>query len=206
MINVAGKHLGSHTWGGLERFHYHCLRINRDIVRRALLAEARVQGITIHLDKKCVSVSEEKDCVTVAFADGETVSTEFLIGADGIHSLVRQYLYPGSTAKYSGLLVALGHTQRSRIGNALDGMHLPTMFFGKNGTFSILPNDYTASEIGYFITTDVPDRGQENWNLLEKDKAAISKILQNIVEEKAWPQYVRDLIKTTRFEDFRTWP
>ncbi|KAK6366845.1 hypothetical protein LTS17_010396 [Exophiala oligosperma] len=206
MINVAGKYLGSHTWGGLSNYHFHCLRINRDIVRRALLAEVRVQGITVNLNKKCVSISEENGSVTIAFADGEIVSTDFLIGADGIHSLARQYLYPESTARYSGLLVALGHTQRSRIGNALDGMHLPTMFFGKNGTFSILPNDYHGKEIGYFITTDVPDRGQENWNLLEKDKAAISRILEDIVEEKAWPQQVRDLIKTTRSEDFRTWP
>jgi hypothetical protein len=80
------------------------------------------------------------------------------------------------------------------------------MFFGKNGTFSILPNDYNGAEIGYFVTTDVPDRGQEMWALLEKDKAAIGQIFEEIVEEKGWPQYVRDLIRTTRSEDFRTWP
>ncbi|KAK5947297.1 hypothetical protein PMZ80_001447 [Knufia obscura] len=206
MINVAGKHLGSHTWGGQRRFHYYCLRINRDIVRRALLEEALVQGIPVHLNKKCVSISEGEDEVIVAFEDGETVSSEFLIGADGIHSLARQYLYPGSVAQYSGLLVALGHTQRARVGTALDGVHLPTMLFGQNGIFSILPNDYAGTEIGYFITTDVPDRGQEKWALLEKDKAAIAQILDEIVEEKGWPQFVRDLIRTTRFEDLRTWP
>ncbi|KAJ9614301.1 hypothetical protein H2200_002437 [Cladophialophora chaetospira] len=206
MINVAGKHLGTHNWGGLRNFHYHCLRINRDIVRRALLTEARVQGITIYLNKKCVSIEESGDEVTATFEDGEIVSSEFLIGADGIHSLTRQYLYPGSSARYSGLLVALGHTQRARVGTGLDGLHLPTMFFGKNGTFSILPNDYAGTEIGYFITTDVPDRGQENWTLLEKDKAAISQIFEEIVEEKGWPDFVRDLISTTRLEDFRTWP
>lgn len=206
MINVAGKHLGSHTWGGQRRFHYYCLRINRDIVRRALLEEALVQGIPVHLNKKCVSISEGEDEVIVAFEDGETVSSEFLIGADGIHSLARQYLYPGSVAQYSGLLVALGHTQRARVGTALDGVHLPTMLFGQNGIFSILPNDYAGTEIGYFITTDVPDRRQEKWALLEKDKAAIAQILDEIVEEKGWPQFVRDLIRTTRFEDLRTWP
>jgi len=206
MINVAGKYLGSHTWGGLRRFHYHCLRINRDIVRRALLEEALVQGIPVHVNKKCVSISEGEGEVTVAFEDGETVSSEFLIGADGIHSLARQHLYPGSVAQYSGLLVALGHTQRARVGTALDGVHLPTMLFGQNGTFSILPNDYAGTEIGYFITTDVPDRGQEKWALLEKDKAAVAQILDGTVEEKGWPQFVRDLIRTTRFEDLRTWP
>lgn len=165
-----------------------------------------MQEIPVHLNKKCVSISEGEDEVTLTFEDGETVLTEFLIGADGIHSLTRQYLYPGSSAQYSGLLVALGHTQRARVGSALDGIHLPTMFFGKNGTFSILPNDYAGTEIGYFITTDLPDRGQENWALLEKDKAAIGQIFDEIIEEKGWPQFVRDLIRTTCFEDFRTWP
>lgn len=206
MINVAGKHLGSHTWGGLKRFHYHCLRINRDVVRRALLAEALVQGIPVNLNKKCVGIAEGPDEVTVTFEDGETVSSGFLIGADGIHSLTRQFLYPGSAAQYSGLLVALGHTQRARVGTAMDELHLPTMFFGKNGTFSILPNDYEGNEIGYFITTDVPDRGQDQWTLLEKDKAAIGHIFEEIVEEKGWPQYVRDLIQRTELENFRTWP
>ncbi len=144
--------------------------------------------------------------MTVTFEDGEIVSSEFLIGADGIHSLARQHLYPGSAAQYSGLLVALGHTQRGRIGTALDGVHLPTMFFGKNGTFSILPNDYAGTEIGYFITTDLPDRGKEKWAHLEKDKSAIGHIFEEIVEEKGWPQFVRDLIRSTRLEDFRTWP
>ncbi|KEF58318.1 uncharacterized protein A1O9_06244 [Exophiala aquamarina CBS 119918] len=206
MISVAGKYLGSHAWGGLNSFHYHCLRINRDIVRRALLAEAQLQGIPIYFNKKCVAISEEGDGISLAFQDGETVHTEFLIGADGIHSITRQYLYPGSYSKYSGLLVALGHTQRHRIGNSLDGMHLPCMFFGKNGTLSILPNSYDGEEIGYFITTDVPDRGAENWALLEKDKQAISRIFDEIIEEKGWPQFVRDLPRQTRLEDFRTWP
>lgn len=206
MINVAGKHLGQHTWGGLSRYHYHCLRINRDIVRRALLAETLLQGIPVHLNKKCVNISEDDSQVTVLFEDGETVTTEILVGADGIHSLARQYLYPGSAAKYSGLLVALGHTQRALLGSALDDLQLPTMFFGKNGTFSILPNDYHGTEIGYFITTDVPDRGQEKWALLEKDKTAITQIFEEVVEERAWPEFVRELIRKTKSEDFRTWP
>jgi 2-polyprenyl-6-methoxyphenol hydroxylase-like FAD-dependent oxidoreductase len=206
MISVAGKYLGLHAWGGLNNFHYHCLRINRDLVRRALLAEVRLQGIPIYFNKKCLAISEEGNAITLTFEDGETVHTEFLIGADGIHSLTRQYLYPGTYAKYSGLLVALGHTQRHRIGTSLDGMHLPCMFFGKNGTLSILPNSYDGEEIGYFITTDVPDRGAENWALLEKDKEAISRIFDEIIEEKCWPQFVRDLPRQTRLEDFRTWP
>lgn len=206
MINVTGKYLGSHAWGGLDNFHYHALRINRDIVRRALLAEVELQGIPIYLNKKCVGISEEGDEITIVFEDGETVCTEFLVGADGIHSLTRQYLYPGSSAKYSGLLVALGHTQKDRMGGSMDGMHLPLMYFGKNGTFSILPNSYDGKEIGYFITTDVPDRGPENWALLEKDKEAIKQIFDEVIEEKAWPQCVRDLLRTTSLEDFRTWP
>lgn len=206
MVSVAGKYLGSHAWGGLKNFHYHCLRINRDIVRRELLAEVKLQGIPIYLNKKCAGISEEGEEIVLRFADGETVRTDYLVGADGIHSMTRQYLYPGSSSKYSGLLVALGHTQRDRLGGAMDGQQLPCMYVGKNGTFSILPNSYDGGEIGYFITTDVPDRGPENWALLEKDKGAIVDIITEVIEEKSWPKFVRDLVEATSLEMFRTWP
>lgn len=206
MVSVAGKYLGSHAWGGLKNFHYHCLRINRDIVRRELLAEVKLQGIPVYLSKKCVGISEEGEEIVLRFADGETVRTDYLVGADGIHSMARQYLYPGSSSKYSGLLVALGHTQRDRLGGAMDGQQLPCMYVGKNGTFSILPNSYDGGEIGYFITTDVPDRGPENWALLEKDKGAIVDIITEVIEEKSWPKFVRDLVEATSLEMFRTWP
>ncbi|OQU95922.1 FAD binding domain-containing protein [Cladophialophora immunda] len=206
MITVAGKYLGSHTWGGLRRYHYQCLRINRDVVRQALLSEVRLQGIPMHFGKRCVGLAEDGDTISLAFEDGETIHTEFLIGADGIHSPTRQYLYPGSFSKYSGLLVALGHTQRRLMGASMEGVQLPCMFFGKNGTFSILPNSYDGEEIGYFITTDVPDRGESNWAALEKDKQAISNIFDEITEEPGWPQFVRDLSRTTPLEHFRTWP
>lgn len=206
MISVGGKYLGSHSWGGLSKFHYHCLRINRDVVRQALLKEVREHEIPIYLGKKCTQVSEDSDEVALVFEDGEIVQSDFVIGADGIHSVVRQHLYPGSHAQYTGLLVALGHTQKSRLTASVGNLQLPVMFFGKNGTFSVLPNDFEGEEIGYFITTDVPDRGARDWALLEKDKDAICHIFDEITEEKSWPEFVKELPKVTRPEDFRTWP
>lgn len=160
----------------------------------------------MHLGKKCVGISEEGEEIVLRFLDGETVRTDYLVGADGIHSMTRQFLYPGTSSKYSGLLVALGHTQKDKLGGSIDGMQLPCMYVGKNGTFSILPNSYDGGEIGYFITTDVPDRGPEKWALLEKDKEAIVDIINEVIEEKSWPKFVGDLVKTTNLAEFRTWP
>lgn len=46
----------------------------------------------ITLGARCVSVDEHDDTVTVSFADGRQATSDLLIGADGIHSVVREYV------------------------------------------------------------------------------------------------------------------
>ncbi|OAG37335.1 hypothetical protein AYO21_08412 [Fonsecaea monophora] len=205
MMNSAGKSLGSFRNGGQDLFSYSALRINRDVVRKVLIEEVKVQRIPIHFNKKCVKVSESEDQVMAHFEDGEIVSSKFLVGADGIHSRVRQYLYPGSEAQYSGLLVVLGHTTRDKIAQTWDGAKVPCMYFGKDGAFTILPSSYNGHEVGYFATLDVPDRGEE-WDRLETDKEQIGQIFEEVVQDASWPTIVKDLLKATALPDFRSWP
>src|SRR5689334_16220924 len=44
--------------------------------------------------KKCISFEEKENHVEVKFENGETVEGSCLIGADGIHSIVRRALFP----------------------------------------------------------------------------------------------------------------
>jgi 2-polyprenyl-6-methoxyphenol hydroxylase-like FAD-dependent oxidoreductase len=55
---------------------------------QALLVEA-VGRSAIRLDSRCVDVSEEDGAVTVRLDDGEKLTGELLVGADGLHSRVR---------------------------------------------------------------------------------------------------------------------
>jgi FAD-dependent urate hydroxylase len=68
-------------------------------VTRADLQAMLLQAIgpeQVHLGAKCVAVEQDEDSVTALFEDGRRATGDLLIGADGTHSIVRQYVigYP----------------------------------------------------------------------------------------------------------------
>ncbi|MGW0948029.1 FAD-dependent monooxygenase [Streptomyces sp. NPDC002623] len=58
---------------------------------------------SIHLGKRCVSVEFEGDQAVLRFEDGETVRPDILIGADGVHSRVRNAIVGPTQARESGI-------------------------------------------------------------------------------------------------------
>jgi salicylate hydroxylase/6-hydroxynicotinate 3-monooxygenase len=64
-------------------------------MHRADLHEALAGAVPreiIHLDKKLVGLEQTADQVTLAFADGTRAQADALIGADGVHSVVRELI------------------------------------------------------------------------------------------------------------------
>ncbi|MDX6342614.1 MAG: hypothetical protein QOH87_2752 [Trebonia sp.] len=57
----------------------------------------------VRLGKRCVAVGLSGPRRTLRFADGETAEADVVIGADGIHSLVRDALTAPASPAYSGL-------------------------------------------------------------------------------------------------------
>ncbi len=50
----------------------------------------RLKGVKIHLNKKLKSLSQTNESVNFVFEDGTSYTSNILIGADGIHSIVRK--------------------------------------------------------------------------------------------------------------------
>lgn len=61
-----------------------------------------LQPGTLHLGKVFRSLVQQAGGVTAHFDDGTDVTSDVLVGADGIHSLVRQSIFPDATLRYSG--------------------------------------------------------------------------------------------------------
>ena len=59
----------------------------------------------IHLDHRPVGVEERTDGVVLAFANGAKVEADFVIGADGVRSVIRQALYGDDDPTYTGQMV-----------------------------------------------------------------------------------------------------
>jgi len=63
----------------------------------------------LRLDQRCVDVGQDEHEVTLSFVDGTgrdtQITADVVIGADGIHSMVRRAIAPQVDARFSGLCV-----------------------------------------------------------------------------------------------------
>ena len=83
------------------RFGYSAIAIHRAKLQKILLD--RIPKDKIYFDKSFESFETLKNGeVKVLFADGSEAHTDFLIGADGIHSRLRKQLFPDSQLRYTG--------------------------------------------------------------------------------------------------------
>jgi salicylate hydroxylase len=75
---------------------------------RGDLLQALASGIDpqrIHLDHRLVGLDERPADIALTFANGATREADLLIGADGVHSLVRRTLYGHDNPTYTGQMV-----------------------------------------------------------------------------------------------------
>ncbi len=79
---------------------YHTIAIHRGALQKILLSALAPD--TVFTDKQCVAVSSGVHGAEATFRDGTKVYGEFLVGADGIHSRVRESIFPDSPLRYSG--------------------------------------------------------------------------------------------------------
>ncbi|MBW4721483.1 FAD-dependent monooxygenase [Saccharothrix obliqua] len=88
------------------------LTLHRADLHRGLL-EAVPEG-TVHLGARCVSVTEHADAVELRFADGTTRTADVVVGADGIHSAVREVLV-ADEPRFSGQVIYRGLIPSGRL-------------------------------------------------------------------------------------------
>jgi salicylate hydroxylase len=93
----------------IERYGYPYFTVYRPdllaVLERAVRREKRA---AIHLGAKCVGLREDKDGVELRLENGEAVKGDALIGADGVHSRVRQALFGADKAQFTGIIAWRG--------------------------------------------------------------------------------------------------
>ena len=109
--------------------YYHCHRA--DLI--ALLAEA-FGPKDIKLGRRLVDIGQDESGVTAHFQDGASERGDLLIGADGIHSRVRERLFGEEKPRFSGQIAYRGLAPAERVAH----LRLPldvTNWVGPDGHF-----------------------------------------------------------------------
>lgn len=81
------------------------LHVHRSDLQAVLLKE---QVGDLHLGRRAAGIDEHGAGMTVRFADGGSAAADLVIGADGVHSTIREMLFGAMPACFSGLVAYRG--------------------------------------------------------------------------------------------------
>jgi 2-polyprenyl-6-methoxyphenol hydroxylase-like FAD-dependent oxidoreductase len=110
------------------------VNIRRSDLQQGLLRE--VDARRIHLTADCVAVEQEQDCAVAHFADGTRERGALIVGADGLHSIVRAFMHGKAEARYSGFTSWRGI---ARVDPGLVPVDVVRLYGGVRAQFGIFP-------------------------------------------------------------------
>ena len=100
----------------VERYGFPYITIHRGdlhgVIAQALL-EAKPDAI--HLGRKCVGLAQTPDRVELRFESGAPVTADIVVGADGVHSVVRAELFGAAKPEFCGITAWRGVVPMERV-------------------------------------------------------------------------------------------
>jgi len=96
-----------------ERFGAPLCSFHRADLLSVLAAPLRDRAI--RLDARCVAIEPAEASAAAHFADGSTIEADIVVGADGIHSLVRTSLFGADSPRFTGCMCWRGLVPAERI-------------------------------------------------------------------------------------------
>ena len=133
-----------------------------DLVPGALIYRTQLLDVLAHalgpdvvrLGAHCVQARQDKSGVTACFADDKSVTGDALIGADGIHSVVRQQLFGDAPMRYAGYTVWRGTS------NVAVEQPIGLEMWGRGARFGCRTT--TPGRVYWYATANAPEHAPED--------------------------------------------
>jgi 2-polyprenyl-6-methoxyphenol hydroxylase-like FAD-dependent oxidoreductase len=106
----------------------------------------------VHPGARCVGCAQDEAGVRAYFADGQEVRGDILIGADGLHSVIRASLFDQEKPRYAGYTAWRGVTLFERKEKVFES-------WGSGRRFGFVP--LTQGRVYWFATTNAPEGGAD---------------------------------------------
>ncbi|MBO0764862.1 MAG: FAD-dependent monooxygenase [Hyphomicrobiaceae bacterium] len=138
---------------GIEFYGFH----RADLL--GLFVERLPAGV-VHTGHRCVGFEETQDEAVLTFANGRRATADVVVGADGIHSTLQQFVIAPSPPIFSGSAASRGIVSAASVGWPLGAMR---NWLGAGKHFLVFPvrGGELLNYVG-FVTTDEATR--ESWS------------------------------------------
>jgi salicylate hydroxylase len=139
--------------GGIEFYGFH----RADLL--SLFVDRLPAGV-VHTGHRCVGVEQSDDEAVVTFANGVRASADVVVGADGIHSTLQQFVVAASPPIFSGSVASRGLIAAASVSWPAGAMR---NWLGAGQHFLVFPvrGGELLNYVG-FVTTD--ERTKESWS------------------------------------------
>jgi 2-polyprenyl-6-methoxyphenol hydroxylase-like FAD-dependent oxidoreductase len=128
--------------------------VNNFAIHRADLHDVLINQLkpgTVEMNKTCVHIEQNENGVAISFSDGSKVQADFVIAADGIHSMVRKKLLPDAKTRYAGYTCWRGVTDNLPAGFNADET---SETWGQGTRLGIVP--LTNNRVYWFACVNAP--------------------------------------------------
>ncbi|KAG9655291.1 salicylate hydroxylase, partial [Aureobasidium melanogenum] len=178
--DLAGSLKETYPFGSVEKYGYSGLRVYRFELIDLLLEKVNTSNIPIHFNHKFSHVvSETEDTVTWQLIDGTTKTSSLLVGADGIHSRVRKYMYPDLSPKFTGIAGITAAVPTANLKLPTPDYKMPvTIVSPSHGAFVIAPQKADGSEVLIGKQKRMAELSREGWQEFYADKDAAAAFLR----------------------------
>ncbi|KIW38011.1 uncharacterized protein PV06_09987 [Exophiala oligosperma] len=180
MQKVDGELIEMYEFGSEEKYGFPGNRIYRFELIDIILGKIKELGIPTRFGTKYTRVLEEtNDHVVWESADGNKHTASCLVGADGIHSTVRKYLYPDLVPRFTnmaGITAAVPTAPVKHLGKPITKP--VTIISEQKGAFVIAPQRVDGSEALIGKQRRVEEMSREGWDRYIADKESLIKFMQ----------------------------
>jgi salicylate hydroxylase len=152
----------------------------------SVLVNALPAGV-IRLNARCLGVSQEGDAAVLRFADGSTHRSDIVVGADGIHSVIRESLFGAQAPRFTGVVCWRGLVPASSLPAGVVSSDM-SAWFGPHST--IVTYYVRGGELVNWAAFFEQDWRQESWRI-EGDKREV------LDTYRAWHPSINQLVEKT---------
>lgn len=137
-------------------------------VHRAALMSALYDALpagTVRFDHQVASFADDGARVVVSFVDGGTEEVDALVGADGIHSMVRSALFGPQEVEYTGMVAYRAVVPAGRLAG-VPNLDAFTKWWGPDPMTQMVTFPLNRGEdVFVFATVAEPEWNRESWTM-----------------------------------------